>query len=58
MRVIITHPVRRDPAVSEACRAHAERLRRTHVDGTANVLPGATVADLIVTLQRAAEACQ
>ena len=39
-----------------ALHAHALRLQRDHADGQAVILPSATVADLIVTLEQAARA--
>jgi hypothetical protein len=42
-------------SVADACSAHAAKLRAMHHDGTATILPSATIADLIITLERAAQ---
>jgi hypothetical protein len=45
----------RSMSVADACDAHAAKLRAAHQDGAAAILPSATVADLIITLERAAQ---
>lgn len=39
--------------IAGACEAHAARLRTVHVDGVPGTLPAPTIADLIITLERA-----
>lgn len=39
--------------IADACDAHAAKLRTVHVDGVPGTLPAATIADLIITLERA-----
>ena len=40
-------------AIADACEAHAAKLRSVHQDNTPGILPSATIADLIITLERA-----
>lgn len=39
--------------IADSCEAYAARLRTVHVDGVSRALPSATIADLIITLERA-----
>lgn len=39
--------------IARACEAHAAKLRSVHQDNTPAILPSPTIADLIITLERA-----
>lgn len=39
--------------IADACDAHSAKLRTVHQDNSPGILPSATIADLIITLERA-----